>query len=80
MDDGGVAIDAAFAAFSRRICSLLKRISDFGGSLVGAVELKFLGSVTVALEAIFASSTSPSSTSAVAGCLGVETLEELRNS
>ena len=88
-----VDVAAAFASCrSRNICSLRARTSDFGVSLAEEVAgAEGLASAVVsrevedlvALELVvlvdaLASSTSPSSTSVVAGAFGVETPRELR--
>jgi hypothetical protein len=85
-------VAAAFASFSRRCCSLLSRTSDFRGSLatdVAAIDdlasaaasvgagLVVVPSVALTAE-VFASSTSPSSTSAVVVAFGVDKPWELR--
>lgn len=84
-------VAAAFASLSRRCCSLLARTSDLRGSAtVGAAGVNGLGSVVVStgvaglavlafatVVEVLASSTSPSSTSAVVGGFGVDTPREL---
>jgi hypothetical protein len=80
---GGVA----FAALFRLKISLSFRISDFFGSfaeLAGGVDLVSEFEVTMVLTAdaeteVFASSTSPSSTSVVVNGLGVVAPRELRD-
>jgi hypothetical protein len=81
---------AAFASCrSRNICSLRTRTSDFGASPAEeVVGVEGLGSAAVSTDLVvpafvvlvdaLASSTSPSSTSILAGALGVETPRELR--
>jgi hypothetical protein len=85
-----VDVAAALDSFSRSICSLLSRTSDFRGSVTAeAPGVEGLGSAVVsagvgmvvpvlaAVMEVFASSTSPSSTSAVVGAFGVDTPTEL---
>ena len=86
-----VDVAAAFAScFSRKCCSLRSKTSDFRGSLAVGAGVEGLDSAVVstgvpdfdvlafvALTDALASSTSPSSTSAVVGALGVDTPREL---